>query len=111
MKKRILLVDNDFDFAETWAGVLKDGGYDAIIATSAEEADEILTRTWVHLMIIDVRLRDETDRKDTSGLIFAKKEEYRYVSKIILTKYPHHEIVREAMRAVSGVALVIDFLE
>ncbi len=108
MKKRVLLVDDDPDFAETWTGILERAGYETITANSAEQAEAILASVFVHLMVIDVRLRD--NRKDTSGLLLAKKEAYRGIRKIILTKYPHHEMVRSALRAKDGVAPAIDFV-
>jgi len=111
MKRRVLLVDNDPDFAETWAEILERAGYETIVANSAEQAEAILARVFVHLMMIDVRLRDDTDRKDASGLLLAKKEAYRSIRKIILTRYPHIEQVRSALRAKDGVAPAVDFLD
>src|SRR5271157_6051781 len=97
MAKKILLVDNDTDFLDTRAEKLSDEGYVVFKAASIEQAEQILEDAWVHVAIVDIRMRDESDGKDTSGLSLAKKEAYHSIPKIILTKYPSYDYVKEAL--------------
>ena len=111
MVKKILFVDNDTDFLETRVERLESGGYQVYPAASIEQAEQILAHNWVHVAIIDVRMRDENDDKDTSGLSLAKKKAYQSVPKIILTAYPSYENVREALAPpVDGMPPAVHFL-
>lgn len=112
MQKRILLVDNDVDFLETRSELLERSGLTVFQASSAEEGERILQRNWIHVAIIDLRLRDDNDPRDTSGLNLAKAAQYRSVPKIILTRYPSYEYVREALGPMlEGLPPAVDFLD
>ncbi len=111
MAKKILFIDNDQDFLDTRVEKLSKEGYEVLEAVSIENAEQILERNWIHVAIIDVRMRDENDGKDTSGLSFAKKKIYESIPKIILTGYPSFEYVREALGpALEGMPPAVDFL-
>lgn len=111
MKKRVLFVDNDPDFLETRSESLAGTGLHLFKATSFEQAEAFLRDHWVHLAIIDLRLRDEGDERDTSGLTLAKLDTYRSLPKIILTKFPNYESVREALGpALNGLPPAVDFV-
>lgn len=112
MMKRVLVVDNDVDFLETRCEILAAAGYTTLKATSQEEAVKLLEESWVHLAILDMRLRDDDDEKDTSGLALAKDERYRAVPKIILTRWPTFQAVREALGlSLEGLPAAVDFLD
>lgn len=111
MNKKILVIDNDIDFLETRVEILEDEGYEVYQAVSLEEAEALLESSWVHLAIIDVRLREDTDDKDTSGIALAKEEAYRPIAKIILTRYPTYQYVREALGpALDGLPPAVAFI-
>jgi DNA-binding response OmpR family regulator len=111
MKKRVLFVDNDPDFLDTRSEHLEKAGFELFKATSFEKAEQILGDHWIHLAIIDIRLRDDNDDKDTSGLMLAKQKAYRSVPKIILTRFPSYEYVREALGpALDGLPPAVEFL-
>src|SRR5687768_8594929 len=97
MHKRVLIIDNDIEFLETRAESLEAWGYRVERATSLEQAESILDRQWIHVVIADLRIHDDADEKDTGGLTLAKQEVYRSIPKIILTRYPSYEYVREAL--------------
>lgn len=112
MNKKVIFIDNAPDFLETRVEVLEDEGYEVYQATSLEEAEALLERSWVHLAIIDVRLRDDTDDKDTSGITLAKKKAFRPIAKIILTRYPTYQYVREALGpALDGLPPAVAFID
>lgn len=112
MLKKVLVVDNDIDFLETRCEILAAAGYTTLKATSREEAVRLLEESWVHLAILDMRLRDDDDEKDTSGLTLAKDERYSAVPKIILTRWPTFQAVREALGlSLEGMPAAVDFLD
>ncbi len=88
-QKTILFVDNDPDFADTYLTFLKDKKYNVISAKNPNEAKEILVKQKIDIAIIDVRLFNDEDKNDLSGLDFARTEAPS-VPKIILTGlYPN----------------------
>ncbi|MBM4256655.1 MAG: DNA-binding response regulator [Deltaproteobacteria bacterium] len=100
----ILIADNDSDFLDTRAEFFDDH-YDVVKAYSVEEARVRLQTSWVHLAILDLRLTDDDDGEDKSGLMLAR-EAPSSTPKIILTGYPTASLVREAFRDIA----VVDFL-
>ncbi len=107
---RILFADNDRDFLTTRTDYLQRAGHQVIKANSLGEARLALADQYVHLAILDVRLIDDNDAKDTSGLILARDPQFRAVPKIMLTDYPHYMHVREAMGAGYGGVAAINYL-
>lgn len=87
MKNILLLADNEVQFREVWASVLVSAGYEVRQADTAEEARRILQEAGVDLAILDVRLIDDDDDKDISGLHLATEKAFRSVPKIMLTAF------------------------
>jgi len=108
----ILFADNDPDFLKTRVEFLENAGYHVLKADTPEEARRQLHGVHLHLAILDVRLVDEDDEKDTSGLTLAKDPAFRIVPKIILTGFPTVEAVREALGpALEGLPPAVDFVD
>jgi CheY-like chemotaxis protein len=106
----ILFADNDSDFLRTRVEFLEQEGYHVIPALNLTEARRVLERDGIDLAILDIRLEDDDDEKDVSGLILAK-EVARSVPKIILTGFPSHKYVREALRPqLEGLPAAVDFV-
>lgn len=97
MKKIILFMDNTDDYLNVHAKVLEMEGYHVLKARTIEQAEEIFLSQYVHLAILDLRMEIENDADDISGLILAKRAEFRAIPKIICTGYPSVEYVREAL--------------
>jgi DNA-binding response OmpR family regulator len=95
--KQVLFADNSPEFLDTRAESLEKAGYKVLKARSPEEAQRLLSEGRVHLAIIDIRLTNDHDDRDISGLTLAKKEAFRHVPKIMLTAYPTYEAVRQAL--------------
>jgi glycine cleavage system regulatory protein/CheY-like chemotaxis protein len=95
----VLLADNDRLFLEVGSESLTQAGYKVFKAETLQEAERLLNEEYVQVAILDLRLEDDADPKDESGLELAKKAEYRLVPKIILINYPAMDIVREALAA------------
>ena len=96
LNANILLADNDPVFLSTCAEFLESAGYRVIKASNPDVARAILETGNIHLAILDLRLTDD-DEKDRSGLMLAK-EIARSIPKLILTKFPAHEDVIDAMK-------------
>jgi DNA-binding response OmpR family regulator len=109
--RRILFADNDPDFLNTRAEFLENEGYQVLRAFTLEETRQLLTEAHAHLAILDIRMMDDDDERDTSGLTLAKDPALRPVPKIILTGFPSYQYVREALGpALDGLPPAVDFL-
>ena len=110
VKAIILLADNDEDFLRTRAEFLEQENYQVVPATDPSQARRLLEQGGIDLAILDIRLRDDDDERDTSGLTLAK-EVAPSVPKIILTGFPSVDAVREALRArLDGLPAAVDLL-
>jgi|SRR5882724_11372939 len=109
MQTKILIADNDRAHLEIMTGFLKRKGYSVVVARNVPEAKRVLQKANVKLALLDVRLTEESDRYDLSGLTLASLAPN--VPKIVVTKYPTYLTVRMALRSVGGAPPVaIDFV-
>ncbi len=109
--KQVLFADNSPDFLDTRAEALEKAGYKVLKARSLEEAQRLLSESRVHLAIIDIRLVNDEDERDVSGLTLATKEVFRHVPKVMLTKYATYEAVRQALgHALDELPAAVDFV-
>jgi DNA-binding response OmpR family regulator len=109
--KRILLADNEQSLLKARGELLRRTGYTVFTAGSAAEAEEVLDNSHVHLAILDLRLTDDSNENDRSGLDLAARQAYARIPKIILTQFPKYTTVREALAdSAAGLAPAIDFL-
>lgn len=104
-------MDNNAPFLEVYSKLLEQAGYRVLRASSLEAADQALNEKRVHLAVLDIRMQNDDDANDVSGLMLAQKPQHRAVPKIILTGYPSVESVRAALSSgTTGVAAAVDFL-
>lgn len=109
-KATILFADNNPDFLEARSDYLRQEGYRVIPANDPTEARRLLEGGRIDLAILDIRLINDDDDKDTSGLTLAK-EVARSMPKIILTGFPSVDAVREALRPqLDGLPAAVEFL-
>lgn len=92
----ILVADNDEETVKVCAEFLERRGYAVVTASNPTEAQMQLENERLHLAVLDLRLNDESE-SDRSGLRLAKNYA-RALPKIIWTKFPVHEDVREALK-------------
>jgi DNA-binding response OmpR family regulator len=95
---RVLVADNFEGFLTSCAEFLELQGFDVVTARSVQEAEEHLAHTYLHAAVLDMRLREDTDRFDNSGLDLAKRSDPSVV-KIIFTEYATIGSTRDAMCA------------
>lgn len=107
----LLVADNDAEALATVEEYLTSLGFKVLTATSPGEAKKIFDTHLVHLAVFDMRMVDDKDEKDRSGLRLAR-ETSSSIPKLILTKYPTHEDVRDAMKLDSrALPPAVDFLD
>lgn len=122
-KPIILFADNDDDFLKTRAEFLRQEGYHVIEAANSTEARQRLEAGGIDLAILDIRLENDDNERDLSGLFLAKEMADRIptivtsgflqelVPTIILTGFPSYEAVREALAPrVGGLPAAVDFV-
>lgn len=95
-KHRILLADNDPDALQTTREFLEREGYTVVEAADPHQTRALLEQGEVSLAILDIRLANDNDEKDDSGLALARFAGDS-VPKIILTRYPRPENVRASL--------------
>jgi len=108
--KKILLADNKPRFIKSHKELLENAGYQVRVAENPEIAKAILEEGKIDLAILDIRLRDDKDDFDKSGLELAKNYAPS-IPKILLTGFPSWELVREALGAdADGLPPAVDFI-
>lgn len=106
----VLFADNDARFLKVRKEFLEKEGYQVFSATDPTEARRLLEQEPVDLAILDIRLVDDADDRDISGLSLAKETD-RTIPKIILTGFPSWETVRDALGSkLEGLPLAVDFI-
>lgn len=95
--RKILLADNKDSHRETYAEALQRLGYEVEGVASPEACLRAVETFQPHLAILDLRMREEEEDGDLSGLALAKRLPSHF-PKIILTAYPTWEVAREALQ-------------
>lgn len=107
----ILVADNDADSLSTCTQFLQKASYTVVQATSDEEALCLMKTEHLHLAILDLRLQDDNDEHDRSGLWLAKAAPAA-LPKLIWTKFPTFQDVREALKPESqNLPPAVDFVD
>jgi two-component system KDP operon response regulator KdpE len=96
---RLLLIDDISDYRRSLRSFLELERYQVEEAASVQEAKEKLATAPVDLVLVDLRLTDESNPYDRSGLEVAKFASEWGVSCIIITAYPSLEATRQALRS------------
>lgn len=112
MIKRVLFADNVVGFLETRTEYLEEEGYQVIQARSPVEARRCMEDEWFHLAVLDIRMVDDSDKEDISGLELASDPQFSAVPKIILTNFSEFEYVRKALgQSESGVPPAVAYVD
>lgn len=106
----VLIADNLAEVRNSRKALLEREGYTVLLAANPQEAREILTNQHVDLAILDIRLEDDRNEKDISGLTLAQSTAHS-VPKILLTQYPSVDTVLDALRPLApGGPAAIDYV-
>lgn len=92
MKKKVLIVEDEFIVANNLQQVLLRSGYEVTgIAASAEEADECLKKSRPDIVLLDIRLQGER-----SGIDIARKLRSENIAFVYLSANSGQKILEEA---------------
>jgi CheY-like chemotaxis protein len=109
-KGRVLVVDNNPMLLASVGDFLEANGYSVLTTNSPQQALKLTQEEIVHLCIIDVRLTDDYDETDVSGLDLAAAMD-PVIPKIMLTAYENPDpIIRSLSPDKRGIALAVDFV-
>ena len=109
-KAKILFADNDSDFLATRREFLEREGYTVVAATSPNDARDKLASENPDLATLDIRLVNDDDEKNNSGLELAK-EISRSVPVLLLTGWPSVEYARQVLKPqFDGLPAAYDFI-
>ena len=98
-KKRILLADNSTAYQRSVLRFLELEGYNVAVVSSQQDAFEKLETEKIDLVLADLRMRDDQDANDVSGLAIAQFASERGIPCIIVTAFPTVDLARAALRA------------
>jgi DNA-binding response OmpR family regulator len=109
-EQTILIADNSAPFLATQKEFFERKGYQIITASNPADAKRLIRDKRVNVAMVDLRLVNDTDKKDFSGLDVAKTAK---VPVILMSDFPaSSEVIRKALNTVSkDKAPVVDFLE
>lgn len=110
-RHRILVAENNDEFAASIVEYLEEKGFEVIKASNEHEArTQLMKSDALDLAILDIRLKDDNDDQDTSGLNLAKAYAHN-LPKIMLTGFPSVEMTREALAPqLKGLPPAVDFI-
>jgi DNA-binding response OmpR family regulator len=107
----ILFADNLPEQVASRIRLLESYGYRVLPALTLQAAEKIMLEEHVHLAILDIRMIDEDDEKDVSGLSLAKDSRFRSIPKIVYTGYSTLETMRTALKyPLVGMPDAVDYL-
>jgi ActR/RegA family two-component response regulator len=107
----ILFADNDPAYLEECGRFLEVSGFKVIKAPDVTKAKTILECGGVDLAIIDMRLTNDSDKRDVSGLKLAQTSAPN-IHKIVLSHFPTFEAAKEALgQKLVGLAPASDFVD
>jgi predicted nucleotide-binding protein len=110
-KASILLADNKKNFLKFWSGVLRRDGFEVTEAGSYSKAKELLDKTTFDMAVLDLRLKDDLDENDLSGLQLAEEYGGESLPIIIFTAKPTIKAARRALEKDGRSSPAVAFVE
>ena len=112
MPRTILFLDNTPDFLNVYTELLEGEGYRILKSDSIWHARRLLETENIHLALVDIRVRDDDDPDDVSGLTVVVDEQFRNLPKIVLTSYSSTDTMGLALRPEPNqLPSAVDYLE
>jgi signal transduction histidine kinase len=94
LKKRILIVDDEYSIREALEMLFTGKGYSARVAVNGEDAIGIVEKEDFDIIVSDIRM----DRLDGVGLIKKLKDDSRDIPVVFITAFPELDNAVEAIR-------------
>lgn len=107
---RVLLVDNSADYRHSLLGLLDLEDYAVEEAGSVTEAKEKLLALDFDLALVDLRLSDDEDDYDFSGLEVTRLASERGTPCVVITAFPSVQATRLALRSRGKEPLAVDLI-
>lgn len=98
-RTKILLADNSAEYRRSVIGFLELVDYEVVESGTLEDAQGKMETEKFHLVLADLRMRDDNDPNDMYGLEIAKFASACGIPCIIVTAFPTVELARIALRA------------
>lgn len=106
----ILVADNNAEFLKSISWFLVQEEYRVLTADNRESAREILEQNVADLAVLDIRLANDLDEKDLSGLDLARTARTT-TPKIIYSEFPTYEAARIALGPrIDGLPPAVNFV-
>lgn len=86
-KATVLLADNDAEWLRQQKEAFVSQGFNVLTAEGPEEAEMVLSSGNIDAVVLDIRLENDDDDKDVSGLSLMERTAPE-VGKVITTKFP-----------------------
>ena len=110
MRHTILLVENDAKYAALVTQFLKSNNLDVITVSNPAEARNLINVQPISLAIMGIRLMNDGDVNDISGLSLAEESKSKFPI-IVLSSYSSMAMVRRVLdRRETGEPVAVDFV-
>ncbi len=109
-RRNLLLADNNASYRHSLCSLLELENFTVEEASSVEEAQKKLTMVLPDLALVDLRLTNDEDIYDISGLEIAKSASERNIPCVIISAFPSVEATRLALRSRGAEPLAVDFV-
>lgn len=109
-RNRLLLADNDPDYRRSLRSLLELENYTVVEAATVEEAIHQLNTGQPDAALVDLRLNNDSDTYDFSGLEVAKETVSKKIPCLIITAFATVEITRIALRSLGTKPLAVDII-
>lgn len=107
----ILVADNEAKWLSDMCRIIERRGYLAIPAGNPKEAMGVLARHQADIAVLDLRLKDNTNDYDISGLDVAADSD-RTIPKIIVSEYASEKDVAKGLKIdIDSYPAIVDFVE
>lgn len=110
MGAHLLLVDDSADYRRSLLPLLQLEGHRIEEASSVEEARRKLQDAPIQLAVVDLRLSDDEDPYDITGLDVARSATERRIPCILITAYPSVDVARLALRSRGAEPLAVEMV-
>jgi DNA-binding response OmpR family regulator len=107
---RLLLADNDAAYRRSVRSFLILEDYEVEEAGTLEDSLAMLASRRFDLVLVDLRMQDDSNASDTSGLEIAKFASEHGIPCILITAFPSLEVVRAALRSIRAEAYAKDII-
>lgn len=108
-KATVLLADNILESRKAWAETLRGGGYKVVEAWSVKTAKKFLEKGGLDAAVLDLRLTDDDDPADESGLKLAESF-HESVPIVMLTAKATVDVVVRALQSYEGTPPAVGFV-